>query len=515
MAATELGDAARIPVLIGVGQINDRAKSGAGGLDSLGLMIAAARAAGDDAVGDAGGDILALTDWLGVVNQISFPALTGTLIDGLRDALRITPTCARETPSPTGDSPILLINEAANAIGAGTAQVALIVGAEALRTAALRKKEAAMAAADEPQAGEAKQGPYPKRTPISPEPRHLYGMMTPTDVYPLFENAARVAYGQTLAEAQAESGAIWAGMSQVAARNDSAWIRRPMTAESIITPGPDNRPIAFPYTKFQVANAAVNQGAAVIVTSLAIARKAGIADQHIIYIGKGAAAHEAEDPLMRPDFASSASMELSLTKALEFNAVTIDQIDHLELYSCFPIVPKMARRVLGIPANRQITQFGGLTFGGGPIGNYMTHAAASMVEALRKSGSNGLLFANGGYATHNHTLLLTKIPQPAGTFPQDFDVQAEADARRGAVPAMLLNHQGPARLESYTILYDRNGDPRHGVVVARIDGARRCLALVPASDTSALARLETGDSTLVGAPGSVAKSGDHLIWTFD
>lgn len=515
MAATELGDAARIPVLIGAGQINDRAKSGAEGLDSLGLMIAAARAAGDDAVGDAGGDILGLTDWLGVVNQISFPALTGTLVDGLRDALAINPAFARETPSPTGDSPILLINEAANAIGAGTAQVALIVGAEALRTAGMRKKEAAMAAADDPQSAQAKQGPYPKRTPVTPEPRHLYGMMTPTDVYPLFENAARAAYGHSLEEAQAETGVIWAGMSRVAASNDKAWIRQTMAAEAIVTPGPDNRPIAFPYTKFQVANAAVNQGAAVIVTSLAVAREAGVAENRIIYVGKGAAAHEAEDPLMRPDFASSASMEISLTKALEFNAITIDQIDHLELYSCFPIVPKMARRVLGVPADRQITQFGGLTFGGGPIGNYMTHAAACMVEALREGGTKGLLFANGGYATHNHTLLLTKIPQPAGTFPQNFDVQALADTRRGTVPVMVLDHQGPAQLDTYTILYDRDGAVRHGVVVARIDAGRRCLALIPATDIAALALLETGDSALVGMPGSVAKSGEHLIWTFD
>ena len=44
--------------------------------------------------------------------------------------------------------------------------------------------------------------------------------------------------------------------------------------------------------------------------------------------------------------------------------------------------------------------FGGLTFGGGPIGNYMSHAVASMVGKLRETGGKGLLFANGGYATH-------------------------------------------------------------------------------------------------------------------
>ena len=504
----ELGDTTRIPVLIGVGQINDRPATGEEGLDSLGLMIAAARRAG----ADAGSDILDRTDWLGVVNQISFPELTGTLVEGITQALGITPSQARETPSPTGDSPILLINEAANAIGEGNANIALIVGAEALRTAGMRKKEAALAASDAPQK---KKGPYPKRTPVTPEPRHLYGLITPTDVYPLFENAARNAWGQTMDQAQAESGLIWANMSGVAAQTESAWIREPRSAQDIVTLSADNRPIAFPYTKFQVANAAVNQGAAVIVTSLAVAQKAGIAEHRLVYIGKGAAAHEAEDPLMRPDYASSASMQVSLARALELNGLGIDDIDHLELYSCFPVVPKMARRVIGAEADQQMTMFGGLTFGGGPIGNYMTHAAACMVETLREHGTNGLLFANGGYATHNHTIVLTRTPQPEGTFPQQFDFQAEADALRGDVPSITLDYTGPARIETYTILYDRTGAPRHGVVVARIDGGSRTLAAVPAQDTQTIARLESGGNALIGATGQIIKTGDRNLWQFD
>ncbi len=426
----------------------------------------------------------------------------------MSNELGITPALARETPSPTGDSPILLINEAANAIGRGEAQMALIVGAEALRTGGMRKAGAAAA-------GEVKKGPYPKRTPPILEPRHLYGLNTPTDVYPLFENAARASFGQSLAEAQAESGLIWAGMSQVAANTPSAWIRKEKSADEIVEASPQNRPIAFPYTKFQVANAAVNQGAAVIISSLALAREAGVPDERIVYIGKGAAAHEHDDPLQRPDFASSASMEVSLTKAMKLNGLTVEQIDHLELYSCFPIVPKMARRVLGVSANQSMTVFGGLTFGGGPIGNYMTHAAACMVDALRQSGTNGLLFANGGYATHNHTILLTRTPQPAGTFPQDFDFQAEADAKRGEIPEMLTDYSGPAKLETYTALFDREGKPRQGVVVARIDETKRIIAAIPPSDEAAIARLLTGDADLIGAAGHSKTFDTQAVWSFD
>ncbi|HRO02268.1 MAG TPA: hypothetical protein PLS69_01490, partial [Terricaulis sp.] len=75
------------------------------------------------------------------------------------------------------------------------------------------------------------------------------------------------------------------------------------------------------------------------------------------------------------------------------------------LYSCFPIMPKLARRAMDWPLAKPMTAFGGLTFGGGPVGNYMSHAIASMVDTLRARGAHGLLFGNGGYATTSHAIL--------------------------------------------------------------------------------------------------------------
>ncbi len=498
----QLGDTRRIPVLVGCGQINDRAATGAEGLDSLELMIAAARAAGED----SGAALLDHVDWLGVVHQLSFPELAGTLVEGLSKALAITPSYARETPSPTGESPILLINEAANAIGKGEAQIALIVGGEALRTAAKRKAEAANPAWPHPKE------PYPRRHQSMSDIRLAYGLITPSDIYPLYENAARPVYGQTLAEGQAESGLIWSNMSHVAQGNPNAWLRQPRTAAEIIEPSADNRPIAHPYSKLMVANAAVNQGAAVIVTSLAAARDAGIADQHMVFVGKGAAAHEDQNPLSRADFPRSPSAEVSLRRTLDLNRLSLADLDHIELYSCFPCVPKMARRILGLPAQARMTVVGGLTFGGGPIGNYMTHAAAQMVLELRKSGTNGLLFANGGYATHNHSIIFTRTPQPAGTFPQDFDFQAEADDLRGAIPPMDADYEGPAAIETYTVLYGREGEIRHAVIVARTPSGTRTVARMDAEEGSAIAPLTLGKVEPVGRAGHVLKDGTISRW---
>ena len=151
--------------------------------------------------------------------------------------------------------------------------------------------------------------------------------------------------------------------------------------------------------------------------------------------------------------------------------------------------------------------FGGLTFGGGPIGNYMSHAVASMVEVLRREGGKGLLFANGGYATHNHAVLLSSEP-PGLAFPQDFDRQAMADVARGPVPDIAEDYQGPATVESYTVHYGRDGAPRSGVIVARTPDGARTLASVPAEDAITLAMLTGGEVEPVGKTGVIRRLAD-------
>src|SRR3546814_21176513 len=96
-------------------------------------------------------------------------------------------------------------------------------------------------------------------------------------------------------------------------------------------------------------------------------------------------------------------METSITRTLELNAMTAGDFDHVELYSCFPCVPMMARRLLGWPWDRPATVFGGLTFGGGPIANYMSHAIVSMVVTLRREGRYGFTFAHGVFPTDNQS----------------------------------------------------------------------------------------------------------------
>lgn len=481
-------DPSRVPVLVGVGEINDRPATDAEGRNSAELMLAALAAA----AADAGGRLRC--ERILVVPQLSFSEID--VVQALAVGTGLDPVAIRQAAVPSGDTPIRLLNEAANAIGAGEVAVCGIVGAEAMRTALRAGKPL-----------------FPNAGKSASALRRRYGLIQPADIYPLYENALRAAEGMSLADGQAESGLIWSLMSEVASTSEGAWLRNPKTAAEIIESTADNRLIAFPYTKLMVANASVNQGAAVIVTSLAAARAAGVSDDRLIYIGAGAAAHESDEPLERADWTTPAGMRVALQEALSRNGLTGADIDHAELYSCFPCVPKMARRVLGWPADRPVTVHGGLTFGGGPVANYMTHAIAAMVRRLRVEGRIGFLFGNGGHCSHNHCIVLSRDAPVGVSFPQDYGAQALADARRGPIPTLSDTVEGDFPVETYTVFYDRFGMPGGGVVLSRESGGGRIIAKVDGPDARSIAFLTDGAVEPVGKVGRNRRSGDTLIWS--
>jgi acetyl-CoA C-acetyltransferase len=494
-----MSDPSRIPVIVGVGQINDRAEDAASGLDSFELMRAALEAADTD----AGGRWLSQLDSLAVVDQLSFPELA-QIPERLATSFGATPRLCTKTKYPSGESPVLLLNEAAERIRAGEIETATIVGGEALRTGARR---AASAPGDNNAVREA--------AARSAKPvRQKYGLVAPTDIYPLYENASRAAFGQTLAQAQRESAEIWSRFSEIAAANEHAWLRKPVSVHEILTPSPQNRPIAFPYTKLVVANASVNQGAGFIVTTLAKARAMGVHEDHLVFVGYGAAAREPSDVLAREGYNRSIALETSLRKTLEFNGLDARDLDAVELYSCFPCIPKLARRAIGWAVDKPMSVAGGLTFAGGPVGNYMSHAIAAMTERLRLEGRVGLLFGNGGFANTNHCIVLTREAFVEAAQPRAFDVQAEADAQRGPAPALVEEYAGTGRVETYTVFYDREGAARFGVVVARTPHGERFLARVEGRDDETIARLISTTEEPVGAEGTSLRREDLNHWRF-
>ncbi|KRA71637.1 acetyl-CoA acetyltransferase [Caulobacter sp. Root656] len=494
----------RLPVIVGVGEVLDRPADLSRAQEPLALMEAALLAA--DA--DAGGGFLSRIASLDVVNLLSW-----------RYADPAGQLCARLDIIPAravygavgGESPVRFLHEAAVRIARGEAEVCAVVGAEAQWSV----NKARAAGVDLPWT------PKPPATGGGPriDVHSLalkLGVFLPVGVYPFYENAAACHWGQTPAEALAESGALWSAYAAVAARQPNAWIRTAFTPDQITTPRPDNRPIAWPYTKLMVANMQVNQGAAVIVTSLAAARAAGVPDERLVFVWGGAAAREPGDYLQRDHYHGSVAQEAVL-EAVAGMAASKNSggFDALELYSCFPCVPKMARRTLGLAAPYEggvtPTVTGGLTFFGAPMNDYMTHAAVAMTRRLREGGV-GLLYGQGEFITKHHGLVLADRPAPQGVRAlEDVSVQAAADARRGPVPPFVEDASGPAVLETHTVLYDRDGAPTHGVAIVRtLDGAR-ALARVPAADTDTLAALTDPDAFAIGRAGLLRPGDDGVL----
>src|ERR1700681_491514 len=421
----------RIPVIVGVGEIVDRPKEISEGLEPLALLEQALKRA----EADSGGKLLGESQALAVVTILSWRYRDPEI--QLSGRLGITPRHAYYGPVG-GESPIRYLHEAAQRIARGECSVAAVCGAEAQSTAT----KAERAGVTPPWTPFAHDVPEPKRGAAFQKPMAVkLGVFRPITVYPFYEAASSAHWGQTPREAMAESGALWSTYSNVASQNPNAWLKRRFTPEEITTPTPDNRLIAWPYTKLMVANPTVNMGAAVLMTSLAKARAAGIA----------------EDRLIRDQFFESHPQNAVLKAVMDLAGGDGKAFDAIELYSCFPCVPKMARRTLGLGADVQPTVTGGLTFFGAPLNTYMTHAACAMVRKLRGGAKLGLLYGQGSFVTKHHGLVLSR-QAPREALAQDASVQAEADRHRSAVPEFVTEADGKGSVESFMVIYGRKGE---------------------------------------------------------
>ena len=189
-----------------------------------------------------------------------------------------------------------------------------------------------------------------------------------------------------------------------------------------------------------------------------------------VFPHSGTDAHDHYFVSERDDLRSSPAMRLAGRAALELAGVGVDDLAHLDLYSCFPSAVEIGAMELGIDVTRQLTVTGGLSFAGGPWNNYVTHSIATMADVLREdAGSVGLVTANGGFIT-KHAFGIYSTEPPAQPF-RHADLQAEVDA----LPSRVLDEapDGPADVESWTVLHGRDGTPETGFVVGLLADGKR------------------------------------------
>ncbi len=286
--------------------------------------------------------------------------------------------------------------------------------------------------------------------PMSGEAELARGIRQPIQVYPMFENALRHYQGETIEEHQAKVAKMWAGFSQVAAGNPNAWLTDSVDAAAIRTPGKTNRRVSFPYLKLMNANNSVDMGAAIIMCSVARAKELGVDESQWVYPWVGTDAHDTYTVSERDNLYSSPAIRIAGQRALELAGLGVDDLDFVDIYSCFPVAVQVAAAELGLPLDRELTVTGGLTFGGGPLNNYVMHSIARMVELLRDNpGKKGLVTANGGFLT-KHAFGVYSTEAPQGDYKHE-NLQSQVDA----CPARewVVDHDGDVTIESYTVMF--------------------------------------------------------------
>ncbi|MBA3811214.1 MAG: acetyl-CoA acetyltransferase [Caulobacteraceae bacterium] len=395
-------------------------------------------------------------------------------------ARRIGADPARAILEPVGgQGPQHLVNEFAHAIGAGDVGMALLCGAEAISTA--RRMAFLKQSPDwsEEVGGQLEDRGFGEPLLNSKLTRH--GAWNPITVYALLENARRARLGLNRADYALEMGRLFAPFTKVAASNLHAASRQIHDAEHLATVGADNRLTADPYPRRMVARDQVNQGAALLMTSVDRARALGVPEARFVYLHGGADVSE-RAVIERADLSSSPASVMAVRRALDAAEIGLDAIDLFDLYSCFPIAVFNVRDGLGLDKDdpRPLTVTGGLPFFGGAGNNYSMHAIASMARMLRvRPGARGLVGANGGFLSKYSVGVYSTTPAAWRGF-DSADLQREIDAWPAPRAA---SGEGIGRVETYTIDYSTK-TPR-GVVVGRLKGkGGRFVAMTDADDPS-------------------------------
>lgn len=140
------------------------------------------------------------------------------------------------------------------------------------------------------------------------------------------------------------------------------------------------------------------------------------------------------------------------------------------LRRCFPIVPKMACHHLGLPilnSPKPLTVLGGLTSFGGAGNNYSMHAITEMSRKLRaRTAKTGLVLANGVVLSYQHALCLSSEPRREGlAYP---DSRGSSGAVVGVLAPVEPFAQGEAVVETYTVQFDREGNPEMAFIIGRL-----------------------------------------------
>ncbi len=460
----------RTPCIVGVHQHTYRPEDGLAP-EPLDMWEAMSRAAAEDS---GGNDVLAAVDSLRVVYSMSWqyddaPARLAERL-GLRQGDRFY-------SGLSGTTPQRIVGQAGADILAGRAEMVLIPSGEALATKKRLKKQGQKP--DWSFKPEEKRG-MPFADPFHPaEIAHQVFQAYLT--FAIFDVARRAHFGLSPQANRKQLGELLSRLTQVAARNPDAWFPKARTPEELTQVSADNRMIAYPYSKNMVSIMDIDMAAALLVTSAEKADALGIPLDRRVYLrGWGGA----QDPVYvaeRAEMWRSSAMEAASAAALAGAGIGIDDVAHLDLYSCFASSLNFARDALGIADDdsRSLTVTGGLPYFGGPGNGYLSHALVGIVQKLREDTKAFGMVSGVGMHMQNHVFGVYSA-SPGSVTPPD---EAADQARASAIPKREIQNQaeGKATIAAYSILHNREGYAS-GVAVCDLPQGKRCYAKVAGED---------------------------------
>lgn len=465
------------PVLIGVGAAHQRAAVPGEGMDTTALMTEAVRSALADAGPEA---VTRRVDWIGATRGLS------ALPDAAR---RISESLGVEAFTVAADLGIpqqTLVNHALEAVRSGRADVAVVCGGETK----FRDDTARRAGLELPGHGQAGLTPDLEMSPqgeIVARPEIEIGAVAPVQQYALIDSARRADQGWTLDQHRDDIADIWHRFNEVAARNPRADFGAPMSHGEIRDPSPSNRPIAFPYNKWHNSQWGVDQAAALVFCSVAVADELGVDREQRVFPHVGLESSLSMSLSRRAELARWPAMRVLGSRAERHVGRPVSEMEFIELYSCFPVAVRVQQTELGLDPDGTPTLTGGMAFAGGPFNNFVYQATVDMIEAVRKApGSYGAVTAVSGLLTKPALAVWSTEPPEHGLLLAD--LVDEARAETDEVP-LDEDPDGDGVIATYTVVH-AGADPARVCAIVDLDSGERAVAAVDDADLAATATRE-------------------------
>ena len=114
--------------------------------------------------------------------------------------------------------------------------------------------------------------------------------------------------------------------------------------------------------------------------------------------------------------------------------------------------------------------------------------------------------ANGWYLTKHSVGIYSQTPPPEA-FKEEGPIHQSTDKS----PKLNADAIGRAKIETYTVLYNKSDEPSKSIVIARNENGERCLAT---TDNSAEKLRYLTESEGVGLDGELVKSGNKTVFEF-